>query len=98
MSTASIVSIIALCLTGAGILVQLGRLLTQVEGVGTTLKEIRDEQTKHRDSIETLRRSEAARDRDHAHLIDHVDTIGDRVDRIEQRLDTAPHGLPTSTR
>jgi hypothetical protein len=88
--TSTVISIIALCITGAGILVQLGRLLTQVEGIGTTLREQRDEQVRHRESIEALRRSDAARDRDHAHLIDHVDTIDDRVVRIEARLDGAP--------
>lgn len=94
MTPASILSLAGLLITGGGILVMLGRVLAHLDTVAESLGEIRGEQRAQRDSIETLRREAVARDRDHAHLVDHIDTIGDRVARTESRLDTAPHGMP----
>ena len=94
MTPVSFISLAGLLITGAAILIQLGRVLARLDTVADGQKEIKDEQRMQRDSIETLRREGAARERDHAHIVDHIDTLGDRIARTESRLDTAPHGMP----
>lgn len=98
MTPAFIISLVALGLTGAGILVQLGRVLSTVEATLATLKEIREEQRQQRDALETLRREAAVRDSSHDHLNDLIATHAGAIARVEERLgriDATPHhGVP----
>lgn len=98
MTPAIVLSLVAVCITGAGILVQLGRVLSRLDTVADGLAEIRGEQHRHRDSIETLRREAAVRDSSVEHLSDALGLHAGAIARAEERLarlDATPHhGLP----
>ncbi|MDO9016529.1 MAG: hypothetical protein Q8S73_26670 [Deltaproteobacteria bacterium] len=97
MTPTLVLSLIAIGITGAGILVQLGRVLSKLDEIDAAQKEIRRELRETRDSLDRVRSDVALGQRDHEHLRDHVDTMGGHVARLELRVDATPHhGSPVA--
>lgn len=95
MTPAFVLSLIAVGITGAGILVQLGRVLSKLEELGASNAEVRKDQRELRDSLDRLRHEAALAQRDHDHLVEHVDTVSGHLARLESRVDATPHhGTP----
>lgn len=99
MTPALILSLVAVCITGAGILVQLGRVLSTVDVVLSAQTVIAAELRALRELVDTLRREAAVRDSTHEHLGDAIGVHAGAIARIEARLDATPHhGPPRSPR